>query len=106
MQIKGQLKAMVSLPYGLNDLKRRIDDGETGDRILGGMVFYHKPFDGYVEVGEATIEVTLHSSEVIAASQLDSLKAKLQEVRAENQQRENAILDQISKLQALTFEPA
>lgn len=58
----------------------------------------------WVEVGVAAITVTLHPKDDIVAKQLDGLNAQLQKVRAENQQRENAILDQISKLQAITYE--
>jgi hypothetical protein len=38
--------------------------------------------------------------------QLEALKAELQKVRAENQQRENAILDRISKLTAIEYTEA
>lgn len=38
------------------------------------------------------------------AAKLESLQAKLQTVRAENQQRENAILDKISKLTAISYD--
>jgi hypothetical protein len=57
----------------------------------------------YTLIGTATVTIELHTEDQILASQLDALKAQLQAVRAENQRRENAILDQISKLQALTF---
>ena len=53
----------------------------------------------------ASQEVTFEHDEFDAnARQLASLKIKLEEVRAENQQRENAILLAISKLQALEWE--
>lgn len=58
----------------------------------------------WAEVGVATITVTLHTLDVIASKELEALNAQLQKVRAENQERENAILDQISKLQAITYE--
>lgn len=61
---------------------------------------------GLFHIGNATVTIDYLEKVDISARQLDSLKAKLQEVRAENQRRENAILDQISKLQALTFEKA
>ena len=57
-----------------------------------------------MQIGTAVVTVTLFPKEERHAKELSSLNAKLQEVRAENQQRENAILDQISKLQALTHE--
>jgi macrodomain Ter protein organizer (MatP/YcbG family) len=60
--------------------------------------------EDWVEVGVAAITVTLHPKDDIVAKELDGLNAQLQKVRAENQQRENAILDRISKLQAITYE--
>lgn len=62
--------------------------------------------EGYVHVGEATVTVDLFSEKEIHAKQLDGLNTQLAVVRAENQRRENAILDQISKLQALTYSEA
>lgn len=58
------------------------------------------------QIGTAVVTVTLYPANDIQAKELDRLNKQLQEVRAENQQRENAILDQISKLQALTFQAA
>lgn len=59
---------------------------------------------GWIVIGNATVTVDFFDKAEIKSQQMDALKAQLQTVRAENQQRENAILDQISKLQALTFE--
>jgi len=61
---------------------------------------------GWVVTGKATITVEYLDQEEIQAQQLCALKDQLQIVRAENQQRENAILDQISKLSSLTYEAA
>jgi hypothetical protein len=58
----------------------------------------------WAEVGEATVTVKLYPHDKIVSKELDGLKTQLQAVRAENQQRENAILDRISKLQAIDFE--
>ena len=60
--------------------------------------------EGWAEVGVATITVTFHPREELVAKELDGLNTQLQKVRAENQQRENAILDRISKLQAITYD--
>jgi hypothetical protein len=57
--------------------------------------------DGWVEVGVATIAITIHPRDELVAKELDGLNTQLQKVRADNQQRENAILDRICKLQAL-----
>ena len=84
-------------------------DGFKDGRVIpvlttGDGSFWTK--DGYVEVGEATVTVKLFDGKTVHKKRLDSLHATLEEVRADNQRRENAILDQISKLQALTYEPA
>jgi hypothetical protein len=58
----------------------------------------------WVEVGVATITVTFHPREELVAKELERLNNQLQKVRAENHMRENAILDRISKLQAITYD--
>ncbi len=67
----------------------------------GSFANYQK--HGFVVVGKATVTVEFLSPDEIHKGQLTALKEQLQATRAENQQRENAILDQISKLSALTF---
>ena len=59
--------------------------------------------EGYVHIGTATVTLEIHSQDKIVAGQINALNAQLQAVRAESQQKENAILLQISKLQALTM---
>lgn len=60
-------------------------------------------FEGYVHIGTATVTLEIHSQDKIVADQIKAMNAQLQAVRAESQQKENAILLQISKLQALTM---
>ena len=60
--------------------------------------------EGWAEVGVATITVTFHPRDEIVSKELEGLNQQLQKVRAENVMRENAILDRISKLTAITFE--
>ena len=57
----------------------------------------------WAEVGVATITVTLHPRDKVVAKELEGLNAQLQKVRADNAMRENAILDRISKLQAIEY---
>ena len=59
--------------------------------------------EGYVHIGTATVTLEIHSQDKIVADQIKALNDQLQAVRAESQQKENAILLQISKLQALTM---
>ena len=56
---------------------------------------------GYALIGTAKVTIELHTEDKILADKLDAL---LQTVRAENQQRENAILEQISKLTAISYD--
>ena len=82
------------------DTLKEIESGET-------MPFISHHATNETLIGTAVVKVTLFTKDKIHAAELDVLNKKLEATRAENQQRENAILDQISKLQALTYvEPA
>ena len=61
---------------------------------------------GWIKVGEASITVEYKGADELDGRKLDALKQQLQTVRAENQQRENEILDRISKLQAIDYTEA
>lgn len=101
MQITYQAKAMTLVEYANNE-----PDSESIPTIRGNDELGYYLKDGWVVIGNATVTVDYLEPTDIAAQQMDALKAKLQSVRAENQQRENAILDQISKLQAISYEAA
>jgi hypothetical protein len=79
--------------------------GETTEAVAAMMYITHDMSDteGWTEVGTAEITVTFHPRDTVVAKELDGLKAQLERVRAENHMRENAILDRISKLQAITY---
>lgn len=57
-------------------------------------------------LGKATITLELGSMEQISAAQIKRLESMLETVRAENQKRENALIDRISKLTAIGYEVA
>jgi hypothetical protein len=57
----------------------------------------------WAEVGIAEITVTLHPRDTVVEKELAGLKQQLEKVRADNHMRENAILDRISKLQAIEY---
>ena len=59
--------------------------------------------NGHVCIGHASVTLTIDPVDKIAASQIAGLNVQLQAIRAEAQQKENQILLQISKLQALTM---
>ncbi|MFA5386840.1 MAG: hypothetical protein WC322_00390 [Candidatus Paceibacterota bacterium] len=60
---------------------------------------------GYAHIGQATVTVDAISQDEALRNQIASLNTALQKERAESQARQNAILDRISKLQALDFRP-
>lgn len=78
-----------------------ISDIESGEEMP--YVWKHES-DAYTKVGTAVVTVTLFSKSELHKNELANLNEKLKTERADSQRRQNAILDQISKLQALTFE--
>lgn len=84
------------------------------DQIIKGertpLLAFKKPGDGgymesngFVHIGTAAVTLEIRSQDKIVVDQIKALNAQLQAVRSESQQKENAILLQISKLQALTM---
>jgi hypothetical protein len=88
-------------------INNQISEGKNDEAISEMSYTNHdmSSSEDWVEVGTAEITVTFFPSDTVVAKELDGLNAQLQKVRAENQQRENAILDRISKLQALDYTP-
>ena len=87
----------VSLDSVLNgDATPSLSSSNIGD---GG--YFER--EGYTYIGTATVTVEVNSNDQIVMDQIKSLNTQLQAVRAEAQQKENQILLQISKLQALTM---
>lgn len=105
MTIESTLHAFITADYKIREFLSAMDQGDqdtavkqltyAGDHMIG--------YEGWVQVGTARISVDVLPMESIHTGQLDALKAELQKVRAENQQRENAILDRISKLTAIEY---
>lgn len=89
------------------ELLDTIQDGQPVDAI---QMIAFAPVDmsgsGWVQVGSADVTLTIASRDEAIAQAVSVLNAKLQEERAESQRRQQAILAQISKLQALTYEAA
>jgi len=59
---------------------------------------------GWVYIGEANVAFKLIDRKKMLEQKLVSLKAVLEKDRADTQMRHNAILDQISKLEAIGYE--
>ena len=57
----------------------------------------------WARVGDAEITVTLAPKDDIVAAQVKALEAELQNARAEWMTKQQAILDRISRLQALDY---
>lgn len=91
----------LALKSNHTDLKD-IADGKREPTITFNDAEYLITKLGYAVVGTVEATVTLHSEDQVIASQLAALQAQLQTVRAEHLKEQNAILDQISKLQAIT----
>ena len=98
MQVQFTAKALLPGYYGIDQVARC----EVMPQISTDASGYFES-QGYTLIGTATVTIELHTEDQIMAAKLAALKEQLQTVRAENQQRENAILDQISKLQAIDF---
>lgn len=104
---KAKMKAWSSSDYMMGRLLDSIKSGDA-EGVANALSYTNAEMEscGYVLVGEATIEVSILPVEDLQHQQLATLQAELQRERAESMERQNAILDRISKLQALTFEPA
>lgn len=61
---------------------------------------------GFSVIGTATLVVELHDPKTVQAGKIAALQEQLQAVRADNHRKANAILDAISKLQAIDYDPS
>lgn len=104
VKITGTAKAWTTSKWrGIDEINHMIAEGEN-DEAISGMTYINHDMSGteeWTEVGIAEITVTFYPREDVVAKELKGLSAQLQKVRADNMMRENAILDRISKLQAL-----
>jgi hypothetical protein len=106
VKITGTTKAWTTSKWrGIKEINHMISEGNNDEAIDGMTYLSHdmSSVEEWTEVGIAEITVNFYPRETVVAKELDGLNTQLQKVRAENQQRENAILDRISKLQALEW---
>jgi hypothetical protein len=106
IQFTGTVKAWTTSQWrNVDHILHLAKEGDFDEAASGLTYTNNDEFcaDGWVEVGMATIAITLHPRDELVAKELEGLNTQLQKVRAENQQRENAILDRISKLQAIEY---
>ena len=59
---------------------------------------------GYTHVGHADIIVTIASTDQIIGCKVASLRAELEKDRVDSQMRQNGLIDQINKMEALAYE--
>jgi len=109
MKFTGTIGAWIASTSraSFKDLSHMAESGK-GDAAVSALSYSHvdMTFCGWIRVGEATITVDLFSESSVNSAQMTLLKAELKETRANNQQRENDIMDRISNLSALTYEVA
>ena len=105
-QLTGKIRVWTTSPWrDIAHIQSLIQDGHI-EEAVGALTYSNcdmSDSEGWTEVGIAEVSVTLHPHETVVAKELDGLKQQLEKVRAENHLRENAILDRISKLQAITY---
>lgn len=105
MKIEFTQTAYVTGDYELRHLVNALAKGDTA---LAGRAISPAVTDmtshGWIKVGVAHITVDLLDPKDMQGEQLAALQAQLQKERADSQMRQNAILEQISKLQALEWE--
>ena len=102
----GTVKAWTTSKWhGIEHILHSVSQGKL-DEAASDLTYINHDMssaENWAEVGVATVTVTLHPREALVEKELQGLAAQLQKVRAENQLRENAILDRISKLQAIDY---
>lgn len=104
----GTLRAYITSKWdSIDDILDLVSKGKASQALSTmGFAAHDMTESGWNEVGIAEVTITFHPIETVAAKELEALKKQLEKVRAENHVRENAILDRISKLQAITYEPS
>jgi hypothetical protein len=107
IKFTGTTKAWTTSQWrGIDTILHMVKEGNF-DGAAGELAYLNHDMgdsDGWAEVGIATITIEIYPREELLAKELEGLNAQLQQVRADNQQRENAILDRISKLQAIAYD--
>lgn len=84
----------------------RVFSGEQVPMLTNTKGDYFDKSGDYLMIGKATVTLEVIKPEEIHGKQVESLRQQLQKMRAEHQKAQNALIDQISKLEALTYEGA
>lgn len=84
----------------------------AGRRHIADPIFSHtdakhdRGSDPWLKIGTAEIVLALTPPDTLAADEIRALQASLEAMRAQHHLAQQAILDRISKLQAITFDSA
>jgi hypothetical protein len=98
-QITYTVNAYINPSYNSID---RVRSGQSTPLLLNAEPGCSSLSD-YTFVGHGSVTLDVVSDDEYVSAQISALNSQLQTVRAEAQQKENQILLQISKLQALTM---
>lgn len=100
--ITGQTKAWLTSDWLTVEQFSKMDGNEAVNFVS---VYMNDMTDiGWRLIGDATVTIEMHSKEVITQAELAALQEQLRAARVEAQEKENYILDRISRLTALTFD--
>lgn len=95
--------------YSIRRLRESVERSDSIETVEA-LAFYGTPnlaeFGDWVRAGEADITVRLMPKDEQTRLAVQALQAQLDEERGKWFQRQEAILAEIKKLQALTYEPA
>jgi hypothetical protein len=85
-----------------------LGDPSKHARLVGSTLFYasHDMSKTWMRVGDAEITLTLAPKDEQVAAAVRALQGQLETERAESMRRQQAILDQLSKVQAIEYTPA
>ena len=100
MKVEFEAKAYLGNYQSIEDVMA----GHEMPLITTGTGKYYDE-QGYARIGSVIVIVDIDSKDEIVTNQIAALKTQLQSVRADNQQKENAIVDKIKNLQAITYSP-
>lgn len=107
IEITTTLKVWTTSDYSMRCLMDAVQAGDPNE--AASSLFYtnsemDKTSDPWTCVGEAEVRVQLYQRDQLVQSHLATLNAELEHARAEWLTKQQALLERISKLQALTNE--
>ena len=107
IKVKATINAWISGDWEMDRLLTSLKEGKEKNAVQSMAFAASNSMEsqGWVRVGVAHVEVELLQMDQIQNQQLATLTAQLEKERAESQVKQNAILDRISKLQAIGYSP-